>query len=276
MNSYAILVVFSYSIAIAAVVGLLRYQKVTPGDRPFFYIVWFALINEILSEVLSTTIRTTAINSNIYVLIEALLYVWLFDNWSNTKRRTPVFKGILVFLSVIWILDNGVLNSLKHTNSLFRIVSSFVLVFLAIDQINQLITTERSRLMTNARFLISNGVVIFFRYRAIVEVFYWINFPFSNVLPYEDSGEDAGPQRCGYGDLRPETPALPVLKWVGRGTKAPELCLMLEYRFDLRRMIHTGKTLAVIFRIRGSFENIKESYLKHVTMERENRIIFNI
>ena len=49
MSHYCITVVFSFSIALAALVGCLRYHSVTPDDRLFYFIVWVALINEVLS-----------------------------------------------------------------------------------------------------------------------------------------------------------------------------------------------------------------------------------
>jgi hypothetical protein len=176
------ILISGYSILLAAGVGVVRYHKVTPDNRPFFYIVWVALINEMLSQIFTSTLHSTAVNCNIYVLAEALLYCWLFYNWGSLIRNKNKFRLLLLFICLIWILDNLVMNSIRQTNSFFRIVSSFILVFLAIDQINQLITTERSRLMTNARFLISTGVVIFFTYRAIIEAFYWIRLPFSNLF----------------------------------------------------------------------------------------------
>lgn len=180
MASYFVLVLFSYSILLAAAIAFFRYQKVPAENRPFFFIVWAALINEILSEVFSTAFHNTAINCNVYVLAEAILFCRLFFNWSGRRRDKNRFQLLSGFLIGIWILDNLFLHSLRQTNSLFRVISSFVLVFLAIDRINQVITNERADLLRNARFLISTGVVIFFSYRAIVEVFYGLSLPFSN------------------------------------------------------------------------------------------------
>jgi hypothetical protein len=180
--AHSFILISGYSILIAAVVGMLRYPRVTADSRPFFYVVWIALINEILSEVFTSTLHSTAINCNFYVLIEALLYCWLFYNWGSLIRNPVKLRLLLLFICMVWIVDNLLLHSLRQTNSLFRIVSSFVLVFLAIDQINQIITMDRSRLLTNARFLVSTGVVIFFTYRAIIETFYWIRLPFSDLF----------------------------------------------------------------------------------------------
>jgi hypothetical protein len=126
------------------------------------------------------TIHSTAVNCNIYVLAEAILYCWLFYNWSSFLRNKKKYGLLLVFICIAWITDNFILHSLHSSNSLFRIISSFVLVFLSIDQINHLITTERSTVLTNARFLISTGIVIYFTYKAMVETFYLFQLDFSN------------------------------------------------------------------------------------------------
>ncbi len=180
MPSYFLLVVFSYSIGLAGLIALLRYHAVPAASRPFFWIVWTALINEILSEVFADTLHSTAVNCNIYVLAEAVLFCRLFYNWRNRPQDKGKLRFLIVLLLAVWVLDNLVLHPLTQTNSLFRVVSSFVLVFLAIDRINQVITNERASLLKNARFLISIGVVIFFSYRAIVEVFYGLSLPFPN------------------------------------------------------------------------------------------------
>jgi hypothetical protein len=170
---HLVLVIFSYSILLAAVIGYFRYSKIPAGDRPFLFLIWIGLINEIVSEMTTAVFKNTAFNSNIYVLIESLLYCQLFLNWGSFKRNLNLFWATIVFLVVTWIYDNLFAHSIAHINSFFRIVSSFVLVFLAIDQVNKLITEERGRLFRNYRFLICLGMILFFTYRAYVEVFYW-------------------------------------------------------------------------------------------------------
>src|SRR5579864_4304460 len=127
--SHALRLVFSFSILLAAVVGFVRYRKVTADDRPFFLIVWVALISEVMGEIFTSTIKSTSVNNNIYVLIEALLYTWLFFRWSIPSPRKNRLYLLQGFIFVVWILDNLILNKLTHTNSIFRIVSSFIMVF---------------------------------------------------------------------------------------------------------------------------------------------------
>jgi hypothetical protein len=182
MKPHLFALISAFSILLAAAIGVIRFLKVTVDSRPFFFLVWIALANEILSEVFLQTVHSTAVNCNIYVLFEAILYCWLFYNWSSLFRNKQKFRLLIVLICVIWFIDNFILNSIFQTNSLFRIISSFILVFLAIDQINQLLMTERSEMLTNARFLISTGVIIFFTYRTIVEAYYLFRLPFSNLF----------------------------------------------------------------------------------------------
>jgi hypothetical protein len=126
------------------------------------------------------TIHSTAVNGNVYVLTEAVLYCWLFYNWSSLLRNKKRYGLLIVFICIAWVTDNFILHSIHTSNSLFRIISSFILVFLAIDQINRLLTTERSAILSNARFLISTGLVIYFTYKAMVETFYLFQLDFSN------------------------------------------------------------------------------------------------
>ena len=182
MKPHLFALISAFSILLAAAIAAIRFFKVTADNRPFFYLVWIALLNEILSEVSLETVHSTAVSCNIYVLVEAVLYCWLFNNWSSLSRNKRKFRLLILFIFATWLLDNFFLNSIHQTNSLFRIISSFILVFLAIDQINQLLMTERSAMLTNARFLISTGVIIFFTYRAIVEAYYIFKLPFSNLF----------------------------------------------------------------------------------------------
>jgi hypothetical protein len=181
MGSYTLIDIISYSILIAAGIGIWRYHKITSDDRPFYFIVWLAFINEILNDIFAHIFGSSVINCNIYVLLEALLFCWLFFKWGVGFKSRTVFIYLQLSIVIFWIWDSLIYNRITDFSSFFRIFSSFILVFLAIDQIIRLIVTERSNLLKNSRFLISVGVVIFFSYRALYEVFY-LNKSFSNTF----------------------------------------------------------------------------------------------
>ena len=106
--------------------------------------------------------------------MESLLYLWLFKNWGAFFKLMTIFYFLIVFLIAVWGYDNLVRNSIITTNSLFRIVYSFVLIFLSIEQLNRLITTARKNILRNSIFVICTGIIIYFSYKATTEVFYFI------------------------------------------------------------------------------------------------------
>lgn len=142
--------------------------------QPFIFILWLGFLDHTLSVILNETIRNNAVNSNIYVLLESLLYLWLFKNWGAFYKKLTLFYSLAVLLIAVWVYDNLIRNHLTTTNSLFRIVFSFVLIFLSIEQLNKLITTVRKNLLFNSVFLICCGIIIYFSYKATTEVFYFI------------------------------------------------------------------------------------------------------
>jgi hypothetical protein len=90
--------------------------------------------------------------------LESLLYLWLFKNWGTFYKRSTLFYSLAVLLIAVWIYDNLVRNNLTTTNSLFRIVLSFLLIFLSIEQINKLIAECQEKIFYSIRFF--NYVVV--------------------------------------------------------------------------------------------------------------------
>jgi hypothetical protein len=173
MNSYWFSWVMSYSILIAALIGIIRYRSIHSAYKPFIWIIWLGSLNEIISTLSIVSNRTNTVNSNIYVLIELLLFLYVFYRWRQLTKRSMLI--LLAFLSLIWITDNLIRHDLTTTNAVFRAFASFILAFLAIGQINILIVNEK-KLLRNGRFIISLGMLIFFSYKSFVEVFYAIPY----------------------------------------------------------------------------------------------------
>jgi hypothetical protein len=180
MIGYYGTVILGYSIVIASVIGLIRFNKILPAYRPFIIILCLGLINHTLSVIFNETIKNNAVNSNAYVLLESLLYLLLFKNWGAFNKKNVLFYSLFIFLLGLWIYDNLIWHSLAITNSLFRIVSSFILIFLSIGQLNKLIVTAKKNLFYNAIFLICCGLIIYFSYKATIEVFFFIRLEASN------------------------------------------------------------------------------------------------
>lgn len=174
MLPYYVAVGLGYSIVIAAAIGLIRFKNILPAYRPFIYIIWLGFLDHNLSVILNETIRNNAVNSNIYVFLESVLYLWFFKNLGGFSKRMTAFYLLVIFLVSVWVYDNLVRNNLTTTNSLFRIAYSFVLIFLSIEQLNKLISTVRKNIIYHSIFVICCGIIIYFSYKATTEVFYFI------------------------------------------------------------------------------------------------------
>lgn len=120
---------------------------------------------------------SNALNSNIYVLVEGLLLLVIFYHWSfQTRQSRNWYIAGAVLFTIIWALDNLYLHSPNRFNSIYRIIYSLVIVFLAVNQMNREIYHERGAIFRNATFLICTVFVFYYCYRVIFEVFYLYNF----------------------------------------------------------------------------------------------------
>lgn len=180
MLNYYVLLGFSCSIAIAAFIGLVRYRSIAADYRPFLFLVWLALINEVLSIVLIELYGTNVYNGNVYVLAEMFLVIWQFYNWGRVQRTASFYRIIAMILTLVWVADNLVLHRFSEFNSLFRVSSSVVLAFLAIDHINFTTVSANRRIATDPSFLVSVAMLLFFSLKGVMEVFYLFRINLSN------------------------------------------------------------------------------------------------
>ena len=70
MHPYLLRVFLSYTILIPVIAAMVRYKAVLKEYHPFLWIIWLGLFNESVSMLSIYTIRSNAVNSNIYVLLE--------------------------------------------------------------------------------------------------------------------------------------------------------------------------------------------------------------
>ena len=164
-------IVSTYSILIAAVLGVIRFRIIQTSYYPLVYVCWIALIAEIVASVVQKN-SGTLWPSNVYVLFEGLLFVWQFRKWGSFHRREWMFYLIQVAITTLWIVDNFYNHTIHELSSIYRISFSVLLVILAIDHINKLIVHERKSFITNAKFLLCIGVIFFFSYKFTLETFY--------------------------------------------------------------------------------------------------------
>lgn len=180
MLNYYLFIAFSYSIAFAAILGLVRFKRIASEYRPFVYLCVIALLNEGVSTVCVEIFRSNVINANIYILIELYFLLWLFRNWGTIQRSNRFYLYFGVVLTAIWIFDNFLIHPFEQFNSIYRISYAIALVFLSIDHINFMIVTENRNILRNASFLIATGILLFYCLKGVIEVFYLFQIQLSD------------------------------------------------------------------------------------------------
>ena len=171
--NYTIAELFNFSILVPATIAWIRLKKVNPIFLPVVYLIWIGALNEILSLAINLSGYSNAINSNVYVLIEAALLTLQFKNWDLFRKKQSLFKSIMISFLVVWLLENFLIGSIRQFSSYFRIYYSFLIVLMGVTEINRLIVTDRKNLLKNPIFLFCIGFIIYFTYKVLVETF-WV------------------------------------------------------------------------------------------------------
>lgn len=169
MNIFLLNVVSGLSISIPALLILRRISKIHSSFYPFAVLLWVGALNEILSFIMILTKQHNLVNSNVYVLMEFFIILFLFKNWNGWRIRTVVILIAAGF--TVWIVDNFVWHSLSDNNSLFRLFYSLVTMILAMGVLSITILEERKSLFKNPTFLISLIFIIFYSFKAVYESF---------------------------------------------------------------------------------------------------------
>ncbi len=181
MNFFLLNEISTASILPAAIIGIVRYQKILPVYRPLLWFIWAGTVNEAVSWVLIEINRNNVVNSNMYVLAEFVFLLLIFYRW-NEKTPKNRYLFLLTLGLLVWITDNFILHSLHTINSIFRVLYSILILFLSINQVNKLIVYEKKNLIRNAMFLSCMAFIFFYSYKAFIETFYILQLPFSKLF----------------------------------------------------------------------------------------------
>lgn len=170
---YILVRVFSYSIVPAAVLGLIRCRRIDPAYYPFLFLVWLGLIAEVVTDFITAKTPSNALSTNIYVLIEFLLIIWLFKKLSLFERKPLTFYILGIFFILVWLVDNFILSGLKTGFCSYFIISfSFAAVMMSVSMINILLARERKSVLRNGAFLICVAFILYHTCSALVEIFW--------------------------------------------------------------------------------------------------------
>lgn len=174
--NYLLFVSFSFSILIAAVIGLINFKKIDRAFHPFIYCIWLASVNEIVSFLLTKHHINTAPGNNIYVLAEALLIGWQFKKWKMMSFYKHAFQIYVAFMIMVWLAESLPLSELNKIKVGFRITSSAIIVLMSMNLISKVIFESGRSLVLNAKFIFGTAFIIYFLYRIFIESFLYFGF----------------------------------------------------------------------------------------------------
>lgn len=170
--NYTLVVILSFSIAIPAVTGWVRFSRIGPAFYPFLLLLTCGFINEVVSYLLTRNGHSNAVNSNIYALMEGLLITIFFQRMRLFNKFQLFFYLISAFLTCLWITDKLIISNIHQFSSYYSLGASFVYVFMSVSMINRLTLVEQQRLARNSVFIICLSFILFFTYALLVEIFW--------------------------------------------------------------------------------------------------------
>ncbi len=162
--------ILSLSIAIPIIVGSIRYRHLPASYRPLLLVLLIGLLNELVCYCFFYA--NNAVPNNIYLLAEFLILAHQFRRWKNILRNTWVYRTIIFALTALWITEDLIFRKIVVFSPWFQIIYSFVLILMAVSQLNWLIVNERGNIIKNPIFIICFGMIIFYSYKVLTEVFY--------------------------------------------------------------------------------------------------------
>lgn len=181
MNLYLTSVLSLSSMAIPLVTAIIKRNWLKDKYLPLMLLVIAGSITEIMHLIYDFWKGNSNIYGNIYVLLELLLILRLYEGFGITfsKKLIRVFSYIGV---VVWILDNFVLHSLECSNSLFRMVSSLMIVFVSIDKLHMLLLFNGKPEIKDPELILTIGFLLYFVYKTFVEAYHL--FPVPDQRPF--------------------------------------------------------------------------------------------
>lgn len=182
MSYFAVNIIASLSIMLPAGLLVLRRRRIAPAFYPFVLLLWIGTINELISLEEIIYHRSNMFNSNIYVLIEYLLLLWLFRQWNGWPHSKAFLLGFIGL--AIWIIDNFFWHSIKTDNSFFRMAYSSIIVWLSMSQSIRIIINETSHLFKNAQFILCLTFIIYYSFKTFFESHNLFNEGISDNLLY--------------------------------------------------------------------------------------------
>lgn len=178
MSDFGILLVSACSILVPFTVAVVRYRHFSYRFAPFWFLLLAGTLNELVSYATAHWLHSNQVNANCYTLIEFLLLLWLFQRIGTQKTDTLVLAVAAGLL--IWFTDNIGLHGISHSNVLFRISSSVLIVYFSIDEATRLLLAGSANACQKTDLTICLSFFVYHTYRSFILLFsYFAAHPFS-------------------------------------------------------------------------------------------------
>ncbi|MCO4291546.1 hypothetical protein NF867_01545 [Solitalea sp. MAHUQ-68] len=166
----------SIALIIALIVGLYKFKKVEKDNNVFILFIFYCSIFDLSSMVLNKLYTNNHVLLNCNILIEFLILNLQFKRWGFYVKRPRAFITLNSFIVFGWSIEALYTHDLFKLNNYSWALSSFMIVVLAIQQINQLLFKEKGNLLFNHKLLICIGLIVIYVFYTLLAVF--INFKF--------------------------------------------------------------------------------------------------
>jgi hypothetical protein len=171
-----LLFLFSQTILIPLITGMVRLRRIGQGYHPFFILIILGVVEEAISGYLiKVRHHTNAIPNNLYALAEALLILWQFHVWGLWRTKKGIFYGMVGLFCLVWLVEDLVFGHIREFPPYFMFLYSFTAVLLSVNKINFMITHDNRKLLQRPDFLLCIGFIIFFIYKIIYEWAYQVS-----------------------------------------------------------------------------------------------------
>jgi len=159
---------------VLGVVAIWKWRQVHHSYYFFLAAAILGFVNDMYSNFILFVQRgqSTSINNNVFVLIESILLILFFRGLPSFKKYRTLLNVVMAGLAGWWFFENIVQQKIYHVSFYFRIAYSFVVVLLSITYINTLLSSVRRKIYKNSDFLVCTGLIIFFTYKILVEMFW--------------------------------------------------------------------------------------------------------
>ncbi len=172
MLSFEVNALLSLVTGVGAIIGWIRIRKTDPAFLPFIFLLTTGFITELTSIFFIYAGYSNAFVYNLYTLAEALLITWQFRYWQLFRLKRTSYFVFKLLLVCGWLMETFLRQELTSFNSYYIIVTSVFIVFTAINGLNRVLFASATPLYRNPVFLICLGLVVYFTYSVLVEVFW--------------------------------------------------------------------------------------------------------